>query len=271
MAGRSRRAARAPPSGRAPPRTPTRPDLAPAHRPRSSPPPACPCGACSCHDALGLVGQGAPQARQREHPHLAASARSSEALRKPQRRRARRLAERGRMGRSMAADERPTARRSTAPDVRARRVAAVGRVGRVGRGRASPRRRAVHERVGLVEQVRQALPEARRAPRSAPPRTRPPAAAGRVRRQGSAPCVASARDEVLARLDLLAHERREEMVGLAGVVEVDLQERARGRVHRRLPELVGVHLAEALEALDGEVLDLHLLDDAVSRSRSSRA
>ena len=35
-----------------------------------------------------------------------------------------------------------------------------------------------------------------------------------------------------------------------GVLDVDPQERPRLRVHRRLPELVGVHLAEALEALD---------------------
>ncbi len=67
-----------------------------------------------------------------------------------------------------------------------------------------------------------------------------------------------------ARLDLLAHELGEHVVRLGGVVDVHPQQRARGGVHRRLPELVGVHLAEALEALDGEVLDLHLLDDAVA-------
>ena len=54
------------------------------------------------------------------------------------------------------------------------------------------------------------------------------------------------------------------VVGLAGVVDLDPQERPRLRVHRRLPELVGVHLAEALEALDGEVLAVHLLDDPVA-------
>ncbi len=71
-------------------------------------------------------------------------------------------------------------------------------------------------------------------------------------------------DEVLARLDLLAHEHREDLVGLGGVLDVDPQQRPRLRVHRRLPELVGVHLAEALEALDGQVLDLDLLDDPVA-------
>ena len=71
-------------------------------------------------------------------------------------------------------------------------------------------------------------------------------------------------DEVLARPDLLAHEHREHVVGLSRVLRVDLQQRARGRVHGRLPELVGVHLAQALEALHGQVLDLHLLDDALA-------
>ena len=48
------------------------------------------------------------------------------------------------------------------------------------------------------------------------------------------------------------------------VLAVDPQERPRLRVHRRLPELVGVHLAEALEPLDGQVLDVELLDDLVA-------
>ena len=48
---------------------------------------------------------------------------------------------------------------------------------------------------------------------------------------------------------------------IGGVLAVDLEQRPRLRVHRRLPELVGVHLAEALEALDGQVLDVDLLDD----------
>src|ERR1700742_687567 len=56
-------------------------------------------------------------------------------------------------------------------------------------------------------------------------------------------------DELAARLDLVAHELREELVGAGRVVQGDLGERRRGRVHRGLRELVGVHLAEALEAL----------------------
>src|SRR4051812_32492191 len=68
-------------------------------------------------------------------------------------------------------------------------------------------------------------------------------------------------DELLPWRDLLAHELREHLVGCLGVRAVDPQEGPRRRVHRRLPELLGVHLAEALEALDGHVLAVHLLDD----------
>src|SRR5919198_5145073 len=70
-------------------------------------------------------------------------------------------------------------------------------------------------------------------------------------------------DEVLAGADLLTHEHREDLVGERGVLAVDAQERAGLRVHRRLPELVRVHLAESLEALHGEALDVHLLDDSI--------
>src|SRR5438093_936552 len=73
-------------------------------------------------------------------------------------------------------------------------------------------------------------------------------------------------DELLAWLDLLAHELGEDLVGLDRVVRVDVrpQQNARFRVHRRFPELVGVHLAEALEPLHRQVLDVELLDDPVS-------
>ena len=50
----------------------------------------------------------------------------------------------------------------------------------------------------------------------------------------------------------------------AAFSDVDAQQGPRLRVHRRLPELVGVHLAEALEPLDGQVLDVELLDDLVA-------
>src|SRR6476620_3099319 len=71
-------------------------------------------------------------------------------------------------------------------------------------------------------------------------------------------------DEVAAGLDPLAHELHEDVVRDPGGLDLDAQKRARRGVHRRLPELFGVHLAEALEALDVEVLDVELLDDPVA-------
>src|SRR5688500_16042499 len=52
-------------------------------------------------------------------------------------------------------------------------------------------------------------------------------------------------DEVLAGLDLVAHEDREDRVGLDRVLDAHLEERAVLGVHGRFPELLGVHLAEA--------------------------
>ena len=56
-------------------------------------------------------------------------------------------------------------------------------------------------------------------------------------------------DEGAARRDGVAHQAGEQLVRLGGVVDVHLQQRASSRVHRRVPELVRVHLAEALVAL----------------------
>src|SRR5262245_58062235 len=70
-------------------------------------------------------------------------------------------------------------------------------------------------------------------------------------------------DEVLARRDLLTHQHREDRVGLRRILDLGPQERPCLRVHRRLPELIGVHLAEALEALNRDVLLVDLLDDLV--------
>src|SRR3954463_5285352 len=50
-------------------------------------------------------------------------------------------------------------------------------------------------------------------------------------------------DEVLPRRDLLAHQHREDRVRGDGVVDLGAEERPRLGVHRRLPELLGVHLA----------------------------
>src|SRR5579862_4970727 len=65
-------------------------------------------------------------------------------------------------------------------------------------------------------------------------------------------------DELPARLDLVAHQRLEQLVDVAGavrigVVELNLKEGAGGRVHRRLPQLLRVHLGKPLVALHLEV------------------
>src|SRR5919198_6314139 len=57
-------------------------------------------------------------------------------------------------------------------------------------------------------------------------------------------------DELAARLNLVAHQPREPEVGGRCVLDVDAYDHAPSRVHRRLPELGSVHLAEALEAGD---------------------
>src|SRR4051794_14327470 len=57
-------------------------------------------------------------------------------------------------------------------------------------------------------------------------------------------------DEPPAELDDLAHEAREQLLGLRGVLDRHLLERARLGVHRRLAQLLGVHLAQALEAVE---------------------
>ena len=61
-------------------------------------------------------------------------------------------------------------------------------------------------------------------------------------------------DEVAARLDLVAHQHREHLVGSGGVLDGHLLEDAVRRVHGRLAQLARVHLAEALEPLEVEAL-----------------
>src|SRR5262245_17999296 len=56
-------------------------------------------------------------------------------------------------------------------------------------------------------------------------------------------------DELAARLHRVAHQDREHLVGADRILEAHLQERARLGIHGRLPELIGVHLAESLVAL----------------------
>src|SRR4026209_2236653 len=61
-------------------------------------------------------------------------------------------------------------------------------------------------------------------------------------------------DEAPSRLDVFSHEDAEQLVGCCRVVESHLEEQPGGRVHRGLPQLLGVHLAQALVALDATLL-----------------
>src|SRR5450432_4633337 len=61
-------------------------------------------------------------------------------------------------------------------------------------------------------------------------------------------------DERPARLDEIAHQRREEAVGFVGILDAYLQERAAGRIHGGYPELLRIHLDETLVAIDGQAL-----------------
>jgi hypothetical protein len=60
-------------------------------------------------------------------------------------------------------------------------------------------------------------------------------------------------DEQTTRFHFVAHERLERLVGEHGVFHGHAQHRARLRIHRRLPELLGVHFAETLVALHHDV------------------
>src|SRR6266480_4893553 len=57
-------------------------------------------------------------------------------------------------------------------------------------------------------------------------------------------------DEIAARLDRVAHEDREHLIGAHSVLHRDLEQRPRLRVHRRVRELLRVHLAEPLVSLE---------------------
>src|SRR5689334_23881761 len=59
-------------------------------------------------------------------------------------------------------------------------------------------------------------------------------------------------DEDAPRIDLVAHQRLVDLIGEHRLLDGDLEQRATLRIHRRIPELLGVHLAQALVALDVE-------------------
>src|SRR5688572_9287065 len=66
------------------------------------------------------------------------------------------------------------------------------------------------------------------------------------------------RDEVLAELDVVAHEDRHHFVGERRLLDVDLQEGALGRIHRGGAEFLPVHLTETLQTGELELLRLVL-------------
>src|SRR5215469_6883492 len=68
------------------------------------------------------------------------------------------------------------------------------------------------------------------------------------------------RDELLARLDVAAHQLLEDVVDRGRVLDVDTEQGPPRRIHGGLPQLVRVHLAETLEAahLDLPAHPLHL-------------
>src|SRR5436305_3293791 len=72
-------------------------------------------------------------------------------------------------------------------------------------------------------------------------------------------------DEVAARLDLVAHQRRENEVRGRSVLDLDPHEHSGRRIHSGLREIFGVHLAEALEARDLDAL-LRELERIVAQS-----
>src|SRR5262245_679788 len=58
-------------------------------------------------------------------------------------------------------------------------------------------------------------------------------------------------DELTTRLDLITHQRGEDVVGGECVFDLHLHEPAARGIDRRLPQLLGIHLAESFVALDG--------------------
>src|SRR5699024_12233925 len=60
-------------------------------------------------------------------------------------------------------------------------------------------------------------------------------------------------DEATARVHVIAHEDGEDLVGDDRIVEGGLFEQTMVGIHRRLPQLLVVTLAQALVALDREV------------------
>src|SRR3546814_15128938 len=63
-------------------------------------------------------------------------------------------------------------------------------------------------------------------------------------------------DEVAAWLDLVPHQRLEDVAGGIRLGDPHLEQRAGVLVEGGLPELIGTHLAQPLVALDGDPLEI---------------
>src|SRR6185295_3277694 len=100
--------------------------------------------------------------------------------------------------------------------------------------------------------------------KSAPPCRGPPVGRSDVKvgdRQGVA------LDELTARLDDIAHQPREDLVGLAEIADLHLQQRARLLVERRLPELLGIHFAQTFVALHADALAARIINGIEKAAR----
>src|SRR6266487_2145057 len=73
-------------------------------------------------------------------------------------------------------------------------------------------------------------------------------------------------DELATELDDVAHQHREDPICRRRVLHRDLGQRAGRGIHRRLAQLLGVHLAQALEAVEDDTrLAAHDVEDRVAQ------
>ena len=68
-------------------------------------------------------------------------------------------------------------------------------------------------------------------------------------------------DELASGLDIISHQGAEDSFRLRRIGDRNLKERTGLRVHRGLPELSGIHLAQALVALDPQASPSQLKDE----------
>src|SRR5262245_17674387 len=59
-------------------------------------------------------------------------------------------------------------------------------------------------------------------------------------------------DELPPRLDLISHQRGEHQVRFGVILGPNLEQRPHLRIHRRRPQSIGIHFAEALVPVDGD-------------------